>query len=172
MNNTALFYRASKTSLVLAFVVGLATLASAQTSKKGEAVADITDLLKTHDTAMNQHDVNGVIQLYAKGPNTVLLGTGPGEKFQGLDEIRMAYTEIFKDFDTNTLNVNCYWKDGGVTGKAAWGAAMCKVSDAKGGKKRDYELNVSAVMEKQDGRWLFRLLHFSNLTGGGPPPNQ
>src|SRR5262245_3491809 len=169
MNKMAVLYLALKTGLVFAFIAGLASLASAQSSKKGEAVADITDLLKTHDTAMNKHDVNGVIQLYVKDPSTVLLGTGPGEKFQGLEEIRMAYTEIFKDFDPNTLNVNCYWQEGSVSGKVAWGAAMCKVGDSKGGKKREYELNVSAVMEKQDGRWLFKLLHFSNLTGSGPP---
>ena len=158
MKNKALLYRASKTALVLTFIVGLASAASAQ-SPKSEAAADIATLLK-------KHDLNGVIQLYAKGPSTVLLGTGPGEKFQGLEEIGTAYTEIFKDFDKGSLSANCYWKDGGVIGTAAWGAAMCKVSDSLGNKKREYELNVSAVLEKQSGRWLFRLLHFSNLTGG------
>jgi uncharacterized protein (TIGR02246 family) len=165
MNYTALLY-ASKVGLSLAFIAGFTSLASAQ-SPKSEAAADIAALLKKHDTAMNQHDLNRVIELYAKGPSTVLLGTGPGEKFQGLEEIRTAYTEIFKDFDKGSLSANCYWKDGGVLGTAAWGAAMCKVSDSLGTKKREYELNVSAVLEKQSGRWLFRMLHFSNLTGGG-----
>jgi len=165
MNYTALLYRALRTFSALAFIAGFVTAVSAQ-SPKSEAAADIATLLKKHDAAMNQHDLNGVTQLYAKGPNTVLLGTGPGEKFQGLEEIGTAYTEIFKDFDKGSLSANCYWKDGGVLGTAAWGAAMCKVSDSLGNKKREYELNVSAVLEKQSGRWLFRLLHFSNLTGG------
>jgi len=165
MNYTALLYRASRIGLSLALVAGLASIASAQ-SQRNEAAADIATLLKKHDAAMNQHDLNGVIELYAKGSNTVLLGTGPGEKFEGLEEIRTAYTEIFKDFDKGSLDANCYWKDGGVIGTAAWGAAMCKVSDSSGSKKREYELNVSAVLEKQSGRWLFRMLHFSNLTGG------
>jgi len=166
MFNTALLYRALKTALLMSFIPSLATLSLAQ-SPRSEAAADIASLLKKHDAALNQHDLDGVIQLYARGPTTVLLGTGPGEKYQGLDEIRTAYTEIFKDFDKGTVSANCYWKDGGVVGTAAWGAAMCKVSDSLGSKKREYELNVSAVMEKQGGRWLFRLLHFSNLTGGG-----
>jgi ketosteroid isomerase-like protein len=142
-------------------------LASAQTSatQKNTAV-DVLMLLKRHDEAMNQHDLVGIMQLYARGANTVLLGTGPGERYQGLSEIRTAYTEILKDFDKGTLETNCYWKDGGSAGTVAWGAAMCKISDSLGGKKREYELNVSAVMEKQGSRWLFRLLHFSNLTGG------
>jgi hypothetical protein len=33
-----------------------------------------------------------------------------------------------------------------------WGAAMCKLADAKGEKKREYELNVSMVAERQGGK--------------------
>jgi ketosteroid isomerase-like protein len=148
----------------ITFFAGLAPLCSAQTPR-AQAAADVAVLLRKHDEAMNQHDIAGVMQLYAAGPKTVLLGTGPGERYQGLAEIRTAYTEFFKDFDKGTLDTSCYWKDGGGAGTVAWGAAMCKITDSLGGKKREYELNVSAVLEKQGSRWLFRLLHFSNLTG-------
>ena len=165
-----------RTMFGLALITGLVSPASAQSPKtspstaqapKSEAAADIISLLRRHDAAMNQHDLDGILQLYARGPSTVLLGTGPGERYQGAAEIRTAYTEFFKDFDKGSLSANCYWKDGGVNGLAAWGAAMCKVTDSLGNKKREYELNISGVMEKQSGRWLFRMLHFSNLTGGG-----
>jgi hypothetical protein len=118
--------------VVIAFIAGVSSLVWAQ-SPKSEAAADIANLLKRHDAAMNQRDVDGVVQLYARGPTTVLLGTGPGEKYQGLEEI-----------DKGTLSASCYWKDGGVTGTAAWGAAMCKISDSLGSKKREYQ----TVMDK------------------------
>jgi uncharacterized protein (TIGR02246 family) len=127
--------------------------------------ADVAELLKKHDNALNQHNLEGVLALYAPSPKTTMLGTGPGEKFQGKEEIKAAYSEIFKDFDRGTLTHSCYWKDGAGSGNVVWGAAMCKFSDAKGEKKREYELNVSMVAEKQGGKWQFVLLHYSNLVG-------
>src|SRR5262245_1874378 len=165
MFNAALVRRAFGLAFALVIFAVIAPFCSAQT-KKSTTAADIAALLKKHDEAMNQHDLDGVLQFYAPGPSTVLLGTGPGERYQGTAEIRTAYTEFFKDFDKGTLTANCYWKQGGSAGTVAWGAAMCKLSDSLGGKKREYELNVSAVMEKLGGRWLFRLVHTSNLTGG------
>jgi uncharacterized protein (TIGR02246 family) len=130
--------------------------------------ADVAALLKKHDEALNQHNLEGVLALYAPSPKTVMLGTGPGEKYQGKAEIKTAYTEIFKDFDKGTQTHSCYWKDGGGSGNLVWGAAMCKFSDAKGEKKREYELNVSMVAEKQGGKWQFVLLHYSNVVGNAP----
>jgi ketosteroid isomerase-like protein len=127
--------------------------------------ADIAELLKEHDEALNQHHLDALLALYAPGPKTVMLGTGPGEKFQGAEGIKAAYMEIFKDFDKGTLTHSCYWKDGGGSGNVIWGAVMCKFTDAKGGKPREYELNVSAVAEKQGEKWRFVLLHYSNLVG-------
>lgn len=132
--------------------------------------ADVAELLKKHDDALNQHNLEGVLALYSPSPKAVMLGTGPGEKFQGNAEIKTAYTEIFKDFDKGTLTHSCYWKDGGGSGSVVWLAAMCKFTDAKGDKKREYELNVSAVAEKQGGKWQFVLMHYSNIVGNAPKP--
>jgi len=138
----------------------------------GSAQAEIADLLKKHDDAMNQHDLDALMALYSPNPKTIMIGTGPGEKFQGLSEIRNAYAEMFKDFDKGTLTHTCYWKDGRGSGDVAWGAFMCKFSDSKGGKNREYELNVTAVAEKQGGKWQFVMVHYSNLVGSGSPTKQ
>jgi ketosteroid isomerase-like protein len=148
-----------------------APLCLAQTQGSA-AQAEIADMLKKHDDAMNQHDLDGVMALYSSNPKTVMIGTGPGEKFQGEAEIRSAYTEMFKDFDKGTLNHACYWKDGRGSGDVVWGAFMCKFSDSKGGKNREYELNVSTVAEKQAGKWQLVMLHYSNLVGSGSPTKQ
>src|SRR5262245_14249515 len=148
-------------------LAGPVCLAQAQGSKADPGVAE---LLKKHDDAMNQHNLDGMLTLFAPGPKTVVIGTGPGERYQGREEIKTAYTEFFKDFDKGTLVRECYWKEGGGSDKLRWGAAMCKFTDAKEGKKREYGLNVSVVVEKAGDKWQFVMMHYSNLTGGQAPP--
>jgi uncharacterized protein (TIGR02246 family) len=139
-------------------------LAQAQKQQNADLV-QLVALLQQHDDALNQHDLDGVMKVFASSTNTVVLGTGPGERWLGRDEIRAAYTEIFKDFDKGTSTRDCNWKTGEVVGSAAWIASMCKFSDSKGGQKREYELNVSGVLRKLGGKWYFQSLHYSNLTG-------
>lgn len=130
-------------------------------------LSQIVALLQTHDNALNQHDLDGIMSVFAPNANIVVLGTGPGERWSGKDEIRGAYTEIIKDFDKGTATHDCYWKTGEILGETAWVASMCKFADSKDGKKREYELNVSGVLRRIGGKWYFQSLHFSNLTGGG-----
>ena len=154
--------------LLTVFAVGAPVyLAQAQESKPDPGVAD---LLKKHDEAMNQQDLEGVVALFAPGPKTVMIGTGPGERYQGQEEIKTAYTEMFKDFDKGTLSHDCYWREGGGSDSLKWGAVMCKFTDSKDGKKREYGLNISGVLEKEGDNWRFVMMHFSNLTGEPPPP--
>jgi uncharacterized protein (TIGR02246 family) len=131
----------------------------------GAVRSEMSEMLRKHDEALNKHDLEAVVSLFAPGAKTVVLGTGAGERFEGRDGIRAAYTEIFKDFDKGTSTHNCYWKQGGGTAQMVWGAAQCKFTDSKGGKPREYELNVSGVLQKQAGKWYFVMLHYSNLTG-------
>jgi len=164
MKGSAIAGRLVRCALLLAALAPGAPVCLAQTAGGGSA--DIASLLQAHDEAMNRHNLEGLLALYAPGPKTVMIGTGPGERYQGADEIRAAYKEFFKDFDEGSLTHSCYWKEGGAKGNVAWGAAMCKFSDAVGAKQREYEMNVSAVAEKRGSRWQFVMLHFSNLTGG------
>jgi ketosteroid isomerase-like protein len=158
--------------VVLMAVLGLsATVCLAQTKGSTDR-ADLAELLNKHDEALNQQNLDALMGLYSSSPKVTMLGTGPGEKFQGTAEIRNAYSEIFKDFDKGTLKHTCYWREGGVVGSASWLAAMCKFSDSKGGKLREYELNVSAVAENQGGKWQFVMIHYSNLVGSGTPTKQ
>lgn len=136
-----------------------------QAQKANGDLVQLVALLQQHDDALNQHDLDAVMKVFAPSANTVVLGTGPGERWQGTNEIRAAYTEIFKDFDKGTSTRNCDWKTGEVLGSTAWVASMCKFADSKGGQKREYELNVSGVLRKIGGKWYFQSLHYSNLTG-------
>src|SRR5262245_59534275 len=124
------FNNSIRFAALLAALCFYAPLCLTQTEQSGTQ-AEIAELLQKHDDAMNRHDLDGVIALYSSNPRTVMIGTGPGERFQGQAEIRNAYSQMFKDFDKGTLNHNCYWKDGRASGNLVWGAFMCKFSDSK-----------------------------------------
>ncbi len=131
-------------------------------------VEEVKAMLAKHDKALNDKNIEAVMLTFSNNPNTVLLGTGDGERFVGREAIKEAYTEIFKDYEPGTLISNCDWKTGetDVTGTHAWLAATCKLQDSMKDKKRDYVLNVSAALEKQGNDWRFIMLHMSN----SPPP--
>src|SRR5262245_5944474 len=111
-------------ALVLTVFAMVAPVCLAQ-AQGGKAETGVSDLLKKHDDAMNQQNLEGVIALFAPGPKTVVIGTGPGERYQGREEIKTAYTEFFKDFDKGTLVHESYWKEGGGSATVRRGEAMC-----------------------------------------------
>jgi uncharacterized protein (TIGR02246 family) len=135
-------------------------------------VDEIKAVLEKHDKALGEKNLDAVLETFAPAPNTVVLGTGPGERWGGAQEIKVAYTEIFKDYDPGTMKVDCEWKTGNSDGTMAWLAATCVAKDSLKGKAREYPLNVSAAMVKQDGRWRFTMLHMSNPTLPPPPAQQ
>ena len=127
-------------------------------------VEEIREVLAAHDKALNDKNLDALLGTFSTDPNTVVLGTGVEERWLGPQEIRAAYTEIFKDYDPGTLQTNCDWKTGGAADDAtmAWLAASCNAKDSLQGKPREYKLNVSGTVAKQDGKWRFVVLHMSN----------
>ncbi len=146
---------------------------SATTAKPDpKVVEEVKELLAKHDKALSDKSIDAVMATFSTNPNTVVLGTGQGERFLGTQAIKDAYNEIFKDYDAGTMVSNCDWKTGGAdgAGEMAWLAATCQISDSMKGVKREYLLNVSAAVEKQGGQWRFVMLHMSNATTNSPPP--
>ena len=134
-----------------------------------KVVLEIRLVLEKHDKALGEKNLDAVMETFVPGSNTVILGTGTAERYVGIDNIRNAYTEIFKDYDPNTLDVSCDWKTGEHLGDMAWLAATCQAKDSLKNKERKYGLNVTAAMVKYEGQWRFSMLHMSNLTC---PPTQ
>ena len=135
-------------------------------AQENPEVKNLAELLAQHDEALGRKDVDALMSLYADGNNTVMMGTGPGERWQGKAEIRGAFDQIVKDYDSGSQTRDCYWRTGGVNGNMAWVSAMCKMGDSLKKKKRSYELNISAVFEKVSDKWLVRSMHYSNVVGG------
>ena len=133
---------------------------------------EIREVLAAHDKALSDKNLDAIMATFSTNPTTVVLGTSAEERWMGTQEIRGAYTEILKDYDPGTLVTNCAtWKTGGSddNGTMAWLAATCDCKDSLKGKAREYKLNVSATVEKQDGKWRFVSLHMSNAPPQGPP---
>jgi len=156
-----------------------ATLAWALTTPVWAAQPPETDpvkeavkaVLNQHDEAMDKQDVKALLALYADDPTIAMMGTGPGEFWKGKAEVETAYKEFLKDFKAGSLKHACPDTSGGHQGDVAWLVASCNMEDtALDGQKREYVLNVSAVLKKEKDGWKFQTLHFSNLTGGDAPP--
>jgi uncharacterized protein (TIGR02246 family) len=143
--------------------------AAANAPADPKVVEEIRAVLAKHDKALGDKNLDAVLETFAPAPNTVVLGTSPAERWVGAQEIKAAYTEIFKDYDPGTMKVDCEWKNGNSDGTMAWLAATCNAKDSLKGKAREYPLNVSAAMVKQDGQWRFTMLHMSNPTAPSPP---
>ena len=111
---------------LLFLTLGLAVQICSAQNNPAE-VRELAALLDRHDDALNQKNLDTLMTLYAEGENTVMMGTGPGERFEGKEAIRQAYGQITKDFDEGSLSHSCYWKTGGIKGEMAWLAAMCKM---------------------------------------------
>lgn len=134
-------------------------------------IEEVRAVLQKHDKALNDKSLDALMATFSNDPNTVVLGTGEGERYVGQQAIREAYTEILKDYDAGTLTTNCEWKTGEAdpAGTTGWVAATCKAQDSLKNVKRDYVLNVSGALKKESDGWRFVMLHMSNFTNAAPP---
>jgi ketosteroid isomerase-like protein len=78
--------------------VAVAPTADAQSSKAANPeLEQIRGLLRAHDEAFTNHDVNGIMSCLTE--KAAIMGTGPGEIWSGPDEIKVAYEHFFEGFD-------------------------------------------------------------------------
>jgi uncharacterized protein (TIGR02246 family) len=124
--------------------------------------AEVQAAIAAYSRAISEKDIDACLAAYAPGPNSLMLGTGPGERWVGPEEIRSAHEEFFKDFDTETSKPT--WRMVQVSGDIAWMAGMSEVVDYDKNVKNEFFLNVSGVLQKIDGKWRIVQFHFSNRT--------
>lgn len=129
-----------------------------------DPLAGVRALFDAHEQAMEKQDLPSLMKLYAPGDKTVVMGTGPGETWVGEKEIADAYKHFFADYDPGTIKRTCPWVVGEVSGDVGWLNASCEYQDSLKDKPRSFALNVSVVLQKIEGTWKLRAMHFSNLT--------
>ena len=144
--------------------VAIAPTADAQASQESNPDLDqIRALLKAHDEAFTNHDLDGVMACLTD--KAAIMGSGPGEIYSGPEEIRVAYQHFFKGFDKGEQKFEYQFRIGGVTPEMGWLMTAGNVTGKRDGKDFAFPLNLSLTVAKKDGKWLIAAMHFSTLTG-------
>jgi uncharacterized protein (TIGR02246 family) len=152
----------------IAAAVAVAPKADAQASQGANPDLDqIRALLKAHDEAFTNQDLDGVLACFNE--KAAIMGSGPGEIWSGPDEIKVAYQHFFEGFDKGEQKFEYQFKIGGVSPEMGWLMASGNVSGKKDGKEFAFPLNVSITVAKKEDKWLIAAMHFSTLTGGATP---
>lgn len=150
------------TVLVLASIL----IAGAAQAEADQPTIDAIKMLwQNQHKAFDAHDIDGVLATYANSEDIMLMGTGPGEHWVGKEQIKNAYSHFIEGFDAHTMEVQCGESSGSTQGDVLWLTGVCHFTDKLKEQKRQYVLNISAVLIKQADTWRFHTMHFSHLTG-------
>src|SRR5215472_10288318 len=152
----------------VAAAVAVAPSADAQASQGTDSDLDqIRALLKAHDEAFTNQDLNGVLACFTE--KAAIMGSGPGEIWSGPDEIKVAYQHFFEGFDKGEQKFEYQFRIGGASSDMGWLMASGNVTGKKDGKEFAFPLNISITVAKKEDKWLVAAMHFSTLTGGATP---
>jgi uncharacterized protein (TIGR02246 family) len=145
---------------MLGFLVAISGAYAEPPSETEEAISAAAE---KYLEAFAARDLDGCLATFAPGKKTVMMGTGPGERWVGLKDIRMAHEEMFKAFEKESFERQ--WHVVSQRGKIAWTASESLITDVVAGKEHKFTLHSSAVWVLRDDKWQIALLHYSNLTG-------
>ena len=158
----------NRRNAIAAGVAGLSAIAltqagAAETTQVDKSeLENIKKLLQAHDDAMSKHDLKGVLATLVD--HAAVMGTGPGEMWQGKDELKVAYQHFFMTHDKGDQDYKPSFRVGGLTTKMGWLMTSGNVEGKRKGKAFAYPLNISLTVEKADGVWKINAMHFSTLT--------
>ena len=151
----------------VASIAAAASLAQAQGAKAPDKnnpdLEKIRALLKAHDKATTAHDLEAA--LATLNDDAAMMGTGPGEMWQGKEELKVAYKHFFMVYDKGKQDYTYKFRVGGLAAEMGWLMASGEVAGEKDGKKFTYPLNVSITVDKTGKDWKIASMHFSTLTG-------
>ena len=149
----------------VAATVAVTHMANAEETKDENPDLDqIRALLKAHDDAFTNHDMDGVLACFTE--KAAIMGSGPGEVWSGPDEMKIAYEHFFKGFDKGEQKFTYEFWISGLSPEMGWLMTAGNVNGKKAGKALTYPLNISLTVVKKDQKWLIAAMHFSTLTGG------
>ena len=157
-------------AIAQAIAAGVAGIsAAALTQVQGAETSDepnpdlekVKALLQAHDDAMTEHDLAGVLATF--DDDAALMGTGPGEMWQGKEELKVAYEHFFMVFDKTNQDFKYKFRVGGLASETGWLMASGDVVGKRDGKDFSYPLNISLVVDKSGENWKITAMHFSTL---------
>ena len=153
-----------KRGLLLALLSCFA-LVSPCLAKQGDAkiTAEVKSVMEQHNMALNAQNIKGIMSIYSSDPNTVLMGTGPGEAYVGEEGLSGAYNQIFNRFKADTLSFKYDWVATGSKGDVAWFAVTTTMSATVNNEQKERAFNMSGLLRKDKGKWRIVSMHFSRL---------
>jgi uncharacterized protein (TIGR02246 family) len=148
----------------VSIAAALPTVVSVQASpSENPEVEPIRALLRAHDEAFTDQDINGVLACFTT--TAAIMGSGPGEIWSGPDEIKVAYEHFFQGFDKGQQKFEYQFRIGGLTSDMGWMMTSGNVTGKKDEKEFSFPVNISLTVAKDSGQWLVAAMHFSTLTG-------
>jgi ketosteroid isomerase-like protein len=153
-----------RTSIItgLTAVTAVALTSTAEAEEANPQLEKIKAVLKAHDDAMTNHNLEGVLAVLS--PKAVIMGSGPGEIWASASEIKDAYEHFFQVFDKGQQEFTYTVKHGELSAEMGWLVVSGDVKAKKDGKDVGFPLNVSLTVSKSGGNWKIAAMHFSTLT--------
>ena len=140
-----------------------ATASAADAKAENPELDAIRALLKSHDDAMTNHDLKGVMATLSEKAS--IMGSGPGEMWVGPEEIKDDYEHFFQGYDKGQQEFDYKFKVGDLGSDMGWLMASGNIKGKKDGKAFEFPINVSLTVAKAGGKWQIASMHFSTLTG-------
>lgn len=140
-----------------------ATASAADEKAENPELENVRALLKSHDEAMKNHNMAGILAVMSE--KAAVMGTGPGEIWSGPEEIKGAYEHFFQGFDKGEQEFEYFFRIGGLEAEMGWLMASGNIKGKKDGKAFAFPINISLTVSKAGGKWKIASMHFSTLTG-------
>jgi ketosteroid isomerase-like protein len=160
----------ARLAVVVAVAAGVVLGVSQLAFTGADPGAEPRAAVEAYANAISARDLDGCMAMFARETEPIVLGTGPGERWIGHEEIADAHRHFLETFDTEHSERT--WGMGAMRGDVAWGAGMFAVTQYLKNVKNEFFLNITMVLVREGGEWRIALAHFSNLTGAEQPPAQ
>ena len=121
--------------------------------------ADILATLDRYSRAYAKHDLVGILGLFAQDSDVVLIGTGADEKRIGFEEVKAQFERNFGETETSTIAWR--WHKVSILREMAWVAADAAIEVIVQGRKTQFPIRMTIVLERRDGSWLWVHRHAS-----------
>ena len=130
------------------------------TSSELETAA--TAVMERYAQAYSEKNLEGIMATTAE--DFFGYGSGPDEEVYGKEQLRAQVERDLSQSDQISMHLGPSHLSG--KGDVAWYAGSCTVEATVGGQDIRMVGRITAVLKKEEGRWLIAMSHFSMPFGG------
>lgn len=115
--------------------------------------------LDDFNAAWAAQDIEGLVRQFVPDDNVVIIGSQKGEKARGLEELR----RLIEHFFSEPISYSWEWDRRDVYATDDIGLIVATGDIIARGLEDETrtEFTITGVLERRDGRWLWRLFHGS-----------